>query len=119
MRRIRTIALIVITLIALGSGCSPQQMAEYKKEIVRATYMDDVAPIVIASVVGSSAPTCCPSWLHAIATDQLWILMFSTRPDPETVPSIYEIPDPNRPMKMTIRKTGEGDQQTREIEMKK
>lgn len=84
-------------------GCDAATEKALHEEIVRHVYSEQLGPVVVASIVGSAAPCGGPSMLHALCTDHAWGVLFAsagTKPDAEFVPSMFEVPDPNRPVQI-------------------
>jgi hypothetical protein len=82
-------------------GCDARTRKAFLEEVARHTYTENLGPIIVPSIVGASAPP-GPCALNALCTDQAWRMQFaSVVPEAEYVPSMFEVPDPHRPVKIT------------------
>jgi hypothetical protein len=95
-------ALVATASLALTCcGCDAKTQKAFREEIVRHTFTEELGPIIVPSIVGTAAPP-GPCVLNALCTDQAWRMMFATLvPEAESGPSMFEVPDPNRPVKIT------------------
>jgi hypothetical protein len=67
------------------------------KEMKRYVYTEELGPTIVASMVFASAPAGGPAASNAIIIDRAWGTAFaSIKPEDTYIPSIFEVPDPNR-----------------------
>lgn len=91
----------------LAGGCDPAMKKAFVVEFTRNTFTTELGPVVLTSIVFASVPAGSPSALSALCTDRTWGCQFvstrldSTLTDPIYVPSMFEWPDPRRPVKIT------------------
>lgn len=84
------------------SGCDAKTQKAITQEVQRFTYVEVHGPMVLASIVGASTPAGGPATLNGLCTDQMWRLWVGKQlPESEPVPSLFEVPDPNRPVQIT------------------
>ena len=84
-------------------GCDAKTQKAYREEFARVIYAQEYGPTIVASIVGASAPPGGPAVLNALWADQAWRMLFTkVAPDSEYVQSMFEVPNPNRPVKITI-----------------
>jgi hypothetical protein len=96
MRRFLT--LIPVAVIVWCCGCDPESQRAYNQEVLRYIYAECNGPTVVASIIGASAA----GGLHGLCTDQSWRMLAGTKiPEFESVPSMFEIADPNRSILIT------------------
>jgi hypothetical protein len=90
-----------LMLAGTCGGCSRQEQIELQREVARVTYMEQLGPIVVASIVGTAGPVSGPAGLSPLCTDQAWrMLIASETGDRGYGPSVFEVPDPNRRFKI-------------------
>jgi hypothetical protein len=111
--------LIVFVVVAAFSCCGcdikieidPKSQNAIKQEILRYSYVEDIGPMIVASMVGASASPNGLAGLDGLCTDQTWRMWMRTKaPDFEHVPSMFEVPDPNRKPKITIISRSNGNE---------
>ena len=96
------IAVGVSAVAAACSGCDAKTQKALTQEVLRVTYVEGHGPVVLASIVGASAPPGGPAALNGLCTDQMWRLLVGKQlPEFESVPSLFEVPDPHRPFQIT------------------
>ena len=96
-------AAATVCLALVCSGCDikikldPESERAFDKEITRFVYTEEGGPNIVASMVFASAPAGGPAALNAIIIDRAWGTAFASfKPEVNYVPSMFEIPDPNR-----------------------
>ena len=73
----------------------------YWQEYRRANYVSLCGPLVVASLIGASAPPSGLGGVNGLCMDRAWqTLAAKITPDFEHPPSIFETPDPHRPFRM-------------------
>ena len=99
----RMLTILVVCGFVLGcGGCDPATQKAFLEEANRDAYVELIGPTVVTSIIGMSAAPCGPIALNAFCTDQTWRMLVSRNaPDFKYVPSMFEMPDPNRPVKIT------------------
>jgi hypothetical protein len=81
------------------------------QEISRFVYVENIGPMVVASTVGTSASPIGPAGLNCLGTDQMFRMKASPMfPELGHVPSMFEVPDPNRKPKITTISRSNGNE---------
>jgi hypothetical protein len=92
----------VAALALAYCGCDAKTDKAVMQEVMRYGYVEGNSRWVVTSIVGASAPSGGPAALNALCTDQAWRMWVAREaPEFEHVPSMFELPDPNRPAKIT------------------
>ena len=100
MRQLIAFGVVVAALTCCG--CDAKSKNAITQECLRYGYVEDIGPMVVASIVGASASPSGPAGLNCLCTDQTWRMwMRAKAPEFEHVPSMFEAPDPNRRVKIT------------------
>jgi hypothetical protein len=107
MRHLVTFGAVVAILTCCG--CNAKTEKAVIQEVARYTYVEDLGPLVVASIVGASAPPGGLGGLNGICMDRAWRTWVGKQ-DPafELAPSMFEVPDPNRPIRIGSAQPSEG-----------
>ena len=101
MRQVIHFVVLAAPLAFLASGCDQKTQDALRQEALRVAYTTAFTPVIFPSVVGSAAPVGGPAALNGLCMDQVWrargAAVFS---EADHIPSVLEIPDPNRPVRI-------------------
>lgn len=101
MRQLIALGLAAAALSFCGCNVKLQLAPAMKQELSRCGYVELIGPMVVASAVGASASPIGPAGLNCLGTDQMFRMKASpVFPELDHVPSMFEVPDPNRPVKI-------------------
>jgi hypothetical protein len=79
------------------SGCDAETQKAFTRDVLRPIYVEHYGSMVVASIIGASAPAGGPAVLNCLCTDQAWRALIDTRlPEIKPVPSMFDVPAPNR-----------------------
>jgi len=105
MRQLIAFGVAVAVLSCCGCDfkieIDPKCQHAIDQELSRCTYVENIGPLLVTSIVGESASPSGLAGLNGLCTDQLWRMSASTVFSKlDHVPSMFEAPDPNRPFKI-------------------